>query len=334
MKTQAVTKSDVYSQGLKYAMNLDNQSYSVVGIGTCKDADIIIPTTHHNLPVTSIGNYAFCGCTGLTNITIPDGVTSIGDNAFYECAGLTNITIPKSVTNIGVSAFGGCTAITNINVDSKNSQYHSVDNCLIETASKTLIAGCKNSVIPDDGSVTNIGFEAFYNCAGLTNITLPNNVTSIGNFAFSGCKGLTSITIPNSVTSIGVGAFYDCTGLTSITIPNSVTSIGVGAFAFCVDLHKSGTFKATDENMCCQHFQYSLNKKYETDCAVLCKCGFHFCTNAFDLLNYYSGEIGRTVRFFEVKVDKVAEERDFDSKRVCKEITFLREIKSYAELLN
>lgn len=209
MKTQAVTKSDVYSQGLKYAMNLDNQSYSVVGIGTCKDADIIIPTTHHNLSVTSIGNYAFCGC-----------------------------------------------------------------------------------------------------------------------------KGLTSIIIPDSVTSIGYCAFYNCTGLTSITIPNSVTSIGREAFAFCVDLHKSGTFKATDENMCCQHFQYSLNKKYETDCAVLCECGFHFCTNAFDLLNYYSGEIGRTVRFFEVKVDKVTEEHSYDSKRVCKEITLLREIKSYAELLN
>lgn len=232
MKTQAVTKSDVYSQGLKYSMNLDNQSYSVVGIGTCKDADIIIPTTHHNLPVTSIGVYAFYGCTGLAEIIIPD------------------------------------------------------------------------------------------------------SVTRIGYYAFCRCTRLTSITIPNSVTSIGVGAFYNCTGLTSITIPESVTSIGESAFENCSGLHKNGTFKATDEDMCCRQFQYSLNKKYGTDYAVLCECGFHFCTNAFDLLNYYSGEIGRTVRFFEVKVDKVTEERGFDSKRVCKEITLLREIKSYAELLN
>ena len=80
--------------------------------------------------------------------------------------------------------------------------------------------------------VTNIGFEAFYWCSGLTSVTIPNSVTSIGNGAFDGCYGLTGITIPNSVTSIGYEAFYNC-GLTSITIPNSVTSIGSGAFSYC-----------------------------------------------------------------------------------------------------
>ena len=168
--------------------------------------------------MTSISARAFRDCTGLTNITIPNSVTSIGDLAFNRCTGLTSIIIPDSVTSIKYSAFGGCTGLTSINVDSKNAQYHSVNNCLIETASKILIAGCKNSVIPDDGSVTNIGSEAFYNCAGLTNITLPNNVTNIGNFAFSGCTGLTNITIPKNVTNIGVRAFDGCTGLTSINV--------------------------------------------------------------------------------------------------------------------
>ena len=182
------------SEGLEYTLNSDGKSYSVSGIGTCTDKDIIIPDTYENLPVTQIDDYAFILCTELTSITIPSSVTSINGWAFYHCTGLTSI-----------------------NVDSKNTQYHSVNNCLIETASKILIAGCKNSVIPDDGSVTNIGSEAFYNCAGLTNITLPNNVTNIGNFAFSGCTGLTSITIPDSVTSIGDSAFLNCDGLTTIT---------------------------------------------------------------------------------------------------------------------
>ena len=91
--------------------------------------------------------------------------------------------------------------------------------------------GLTSVTIPN--SVTSIGESAFYNCTGLTSVTIPNSVTSIGYMAFAGCTGLTSVTIPNSVTSIGEGAFYFCTGLTSVTIPNSVTSIGTYSFYGC-----------------------------------------------------------------------------------------------------
>ena len=86
------------------------------------------------------------------------------------------------------------------------------------------------------GNVTCIGSTAFYNCSGLTSVTIPNSVTSIGHEAFSGCNGLTSVTIGNSVTLIGNSAFSDCNGLTSVTIPNSVTSIGSAAFYNCSGL--------------------------------------------------------------------------------------------------
>ena len=146
--------------------------------------------------VTSIGNYAFYDCSGLTSVTIPNSVTSIGNSAFSDCSGLTSITIPNSVTSIGSNAFYYCTGLTSV-------------------------------IIPN--SVTSIGDYAFY-CSGLTSITIPNSVTSIGSNAFYYCTGLTSVTIGNSVTSIGDRAFQYCFGLTSVTIPNSVTSIGYAAF--------------------------------------------------------------------------------------------------------
>ena len=186
--------------------------------------------------ITYIADNAFSGCSELTNITLPNSVTSIGSFAFYGCSGLTSITIPSSVTYIGSSAFSGCSGLTSITVDSGNTKYHSADNCLIETTSKTLIAGFKNSIIPTDGSVTSIDYFAFYGCSGLTSITIPNSVTSIGRSAFQGCSGLTGITIPDSVTSIGSYAFYGCSGLTSITIPSSITSIGSSAFSGCSGL--------------------------------------------------------------------------------------------------
>ena len=165
--------------------------------------------------VTSIGDYAFYYCSGLTSITFEEEsqLTSVGYQAFYNCSGLTSITIPNSVTSIGYQAFYNCSGLTSIAVAEGNPQYHNAGNCLIETASKTLLLGCQNSVIPTDGSVTRIGGYAFYNCCSLTSVTIPDSVTSIGSSAFRGCSSLTSVTIPNSVTIIGSDAFSGCSNL-------------------------------------------------------------------------------------------------------------------------
>ena len=219
--------------------------------------------------VTSIGRLAFEGCTGLTSIDIPNSVTDIGEQAFARCSGLKSIVIPNSVTSIGERAFAGCSGLESITVENGNAYYDSRDNCnaIIETETNTLIAGCNNTVIPND--IITIGRETFTGCSGLTSITIPNSVITIGWDAFIGCSGLESITvesgnfnydsrkncnaiiqtnkdiliagckntvIPNSVTSIGDYAFEGCTGLTSVTIPNSVTRIGSSAFENCTGL--------------------------------------------------------------------------------------------------
>ena len=212
--------------------------------------------------VTSIGYYAFWGCTNLRNIKIPNNVESIGDYAFYNCTSLTSVTIPNSVTSIGNDAFYGCSSLTSVTIP--NSVTSIGNNAFYGCLSLTSVT------IPD--SVTSIGYSALSSCTSLTSIevsydnenyssvdgvlfdkdktkliqypagsnrtiySIPNSVISIGSDAFVGCTSLTSVTIPNSVTSIGGSAFSGCTNLTSITIPDSVTSIGSYAFEDCTSL--------------------------------------------------------------------------------------------------
>ena len=188
--------------------------------------------------VTSIGDYAFSGCSSLTSVTIPDSVTSIGKWAFSECKSLTSVTIPGSVTSIGNCAFASCTSLTGIWVAEGNSHYASDASGVLFNKDMTTLVQCPGAfaayTIPD--SVTRIGERAFYYCTSLTSVTIPNSVRSIGKWAFRGCSSLTSVTIPNSVTSIDDGTFASCTSLTSVTIPNSVTYFGEWAFDDCTSL--------------------------------------------------------------------------------------------------
>ena len=186
--------------------------------------------------VSNIGNNAFYACQNVTSVKLSGSIKSIGDLAFYNCKNLTAMEIPSSVTSIGQKVFALCTGLSSIKVEIGNTTYDSRNNCnaIIETATNTLIAGCKSSVIPN--GITSIGSNAFWNCADLTSIVIPNSVTSIGANAFYWCKGLTSVTMSKSVTNIGNDAFSTCTALTSIVLPGTVTSIGKLAFSGCTGL--------------------------------------------------------------------------------------------------
>ena len=189
--------------------------------------------------VTSIGDYAFSGCSSLTGIwvdeenpnyssdshgvlfnkdqttlirapgaisgryTIPAGVTSISSSAFSSCSSLESVVISDSVTSIGEYAFSSCSSLTSV-------------------------------VIPD--SVKSIDSYAFYDCGSLTSVVIPDSVTSIGAAAFNSCSSLESVVIGDSVTSIGNVAFAGCSSLTSVVIPDSVKSIGDSAFYNCSSL--------------------------------------------------------------------------------------------------
>lgn len=150
---------------------------------------------------------------------------------------MTSITIPKSVTSIGKKTFSSCYGLTSIVVEDGNTVYDSHDNCnaIIETATGTLIQGCKTTIIPN--SITSIDDYAFHYCTGLTSINIPGSVRSIEMYAFDACRGITSITIPNSVRSIEYGAFSDCSGITSVKVESATPpTCQSSVFAYCTAL--------------------------------------------------------------------------------------------------
>lgn len=262
-----------------YALNVDSdQQSNYVGYGYdcvlyCDGVDNLVIVRYEGTSdtftvpdyITTINRYAFYGCQTLKMVYImSDELKTIGLAAFYNCSNLTrvcigsavskidrqafgntgliSVTIPVSVTSIASNAFESCDDLTSIVVAEGNSVYHSEGNCIIRTATKELVLGCKTSVIPS--GVRIINRNAFDSCSYITSVTIPDTVYEIGSCAFRTCLDLGEVHIGDHVSYIGSYAFLECISLLSITIPNSVEVIDDNAFMSCyflTDIYFQGT---------------------------------------------------------------------------------------------
>lgn len=162
--------------------------------------------------ISSIGSNTFNYCTNLTTVTLGNGITSIGEQAFMWCENLTSINIPATLTSLAKNAFAYCESLTSIELPS---------------------------------TLTSIAEQAFISCASLPSVIIPEGITRIEASTFRGCSSMIYVEIPESVTYIGTGAFAECTSMTYAVIPSNVNYIGYSAFADCSNL-VSLTFNATD----------------------------------------------------------------------------------------
>ena len=243
-----------WTDGLEYELSSDKMYYSVVGMGDCKETEIIIPKTYEGLPVKAIASEAFQSCEELTRVVLPDGMTKIGYAAFSDCDSLAEIIIPSSVTTIDDLAFAECDNLINISIpdgiDVISPSSFSGEKLIYNTYENGKYLGNENNpylvlveLVSKDSSTFNIApttriiaddvFAFYYK---LTSIKIPNSVTKIGEKAFKHCTGLTSIQIPDSVTIISSDVFAECNNLDNVIIGDGVTTIEDDAFAACINL--------------------------------------------------------------------------------------------------
>lgn len=222
-----------FSYDLNFALNSDKASYTVTGIGSCKDVDIIIPSEYEGLPVTQIGEDAFSNLAqeySVNSLTIPNSVVKIGSGAFYNC-GIAKLKFTNSVKTINSGAFSNSGIVE---VDFIGSV---TDWCSISFSASDI-----NPML---------GVERFcINGELMTSVTIPGTVTAVKSYTFVTAPNLTSVVFEAGVKTINSNAFYNCSAISEITVSKGVTRISSNAFYKCsslVRINYNGTIEDWNE---------------------------------------------------------------------------------------
>lgn len=232
--TMVITEcNNKFNPAIKVPENLEisDASYSVVSLGGFADHSnlefIKMPDT-----LTDIRSRAFYNCYNLESLEIPSNVSTIGSNAFQLCSKLKEIFIPAAVTKISAAAFAECNNLASIRVSEDNSNYVVIQDCLVNKQNKLLVQGLKTGVIPQDGSVTELGSYCFAR-TDIASIVIPDTITVVPNNAFSSCDYLTDVVLPDTVVTLDATCFAWCDNLKEITLPEGLKNIRTYVFNQC-----------------------------------------------------------------------------------------------------
>lgn len=260
----AVSAEDVEQTEGLYTYTVTDGAATITKCDSSISGDVTIPATLGAYPVKAIGKLVFSFYTGVTSVTIPEGVTQIGASAFSGCYALKTVSIPSSVQTIGAYGFAYCTALTAVEIPNG-----------VQTISNSVFSGCERlATVKIPESVTVIGKEAFFGCTALTGIQvaennpayssdaygvlfnkaktkliqapgkladgyqIPDGVETMSGSAFANCTNLTAITIPDSLQALSANAFFYCENLKEVTLGSGLQSIGEYAFYNCKNLEK------------------------------------------------------------------------------------------------
>ena len=252
--------SDVYEL-TDQTFTADDYDCVLLSDGTVKikdyngsEKDLTVPSEINGYRVTMV-EFGY-GCEFET-LVLPEGITIIDGFKFSGCRNMKSIYIPESVTYIDENAFNSCSSLEQINVNENNKYYCSDDGVLYTKDKKYLMrypAAKKETSYIIPSYVKNIYNRAFYECANIEKVSLPDGVVMIYYGAFGYCYNLTEITLPESLISIGYRAFGDCKNLSNIILPDNLVYLEDYAFYGCESLESiifPDNITTIEENVFC-----------------------------------------------------------------------------------
>ena len=203
------TAEESASSGLAFRESIGG-TYTVSGVGTCTDEEIVIPSKHNGKPVVAVGTYAFLNSATVKKITLSEGIKRVEDSAFKNCDALVSVRFSSSLEEIASGAFADCNALQEV-------------------------------TFPKNAKTEKIGTNAFESCTSLEGVSFPVSVEKIDNYAFMNCSALREAHIPEgtALTSIGWSAFWGCQSLTEIRIPGAITYMEWAVFKGCTALERA-----------------------------------------------------------------------------------------------
>ena len=234
-----------YSEGLEFRLINDDTEYEFIGLGTCADVEVVIPSTYNGKPVTSLAEYSFYYDYKTISVKIPNSVKNIGEHSFRFCFNLEEVWLSDNLESVGLYIFEDCPKLNYTEVDGLH-YLGNGNNPYIYLMASTLSNQVTSVNLMDGCQI--ISKYVFHNYKNLKDVTFPKSLTIIQNYAFSGCPLIEQLNFEDypNLRKLGDGAFRSVK-LNTITIPATIKELGDWVFSYNPDAPLDINFLGTIE---------------------------------------------------------------------------------------